>query len=88
LNLEGNLLSKNWAVCTNTWKNLNQQDVLRYALTSCTGTDNDFTWKDFQARNNNELVAMGNFINRRGFNKYYNGIVLNQTNFQKSMKQL
>jgi methionyl-tRNA synthetase len=47
-----------------------QQDVLRYALTSnAPETDNDFTWKDFQARNNNELVAIyGNFINRVGFN--------------------
>jgi methionyl-tRNA synthetase len=46
---------------------LNQQDVLRYALTSNAPEtkDNDFTWKDFQARNNNELVAIyGNFINR------------------------
>jgi methionyl-tRNA synthetase len=45
----------------------NQQDVLRYALTSNAPEtkDNDFTWKDFQARNNNELVAIyGNFINR------------------------
>jgi methionyl-tRNA synthetase len=44
-----------------------QQDVLRYALTSNPETkdNDDFTWKDFQARNNNELVAIyGNFINR------------------------
>jgi methionyl-tRNA synthetase len=58
----------------------NQQDVLRYALTSNAPEtkDNDFTWKDFQARNNNELVAIyGNFINRVVVltNKYYNGIV-------------
>jgi methionyl-tRNA synthetase len=58
----------------------NQQDVLRYALTSNAPEtkDNDFTWKDFQARNNNELVAIfGNFINRVVVltNKYYEGIV-------------
>jgi methionyl-tRNA synthetase len=58
----------------------NQQDVLRYALTSNAPEtkDNDFTWKDFQARNNNELVAIfGNFINRVIVltNKYYNGLV-------------
>jgi methionyl-tRNA synthetase len=57
----------------------NQQDVLRYALTSNAPEtkDNDFTWKDFR-RNNNELVAIyGNFINRVVVltNKYYNGIV-------------
>jgi methionyl-tRNA synthetase len=56
-----------------------QQDVLRYALTSNAPEtkDNDFTWKDFQARNNNELVIYGNFINRVVVltNKYYNGIV-------------
>ncbi|HAT76442.1 MAG TPA: methionine--tRNA ligase subunit beta, partial [Flavobacterium sp.] len=58
----------------------NQQDVLRYTLTSNAPEtkDNDFTWKDFQARNNNELVAIfGNFINRVVVltNKYYEGIV-------------
>ena len=58
----------------------NQQDVLRYTLTANAPEtkDNDFTWKDFQARNNNELVAIfGNFINRVVVltNKYYNGIV-------------
>jgi methionyl-tRNA synthetase len=58
----------------------NQQDVLRYALTSNAPEtkDNDFTWKDFQARNNNELVAIfGNFINRVVVltHKYYEGIV-------------
>jgi methionyl-tRNA synthetase len=69
LNLEGNKLSiKNWAVWLHEYLEEfpNQQDVLRYALTSKHQTkDNDFTWKDFQARNNNELVAIyGNFINR------------------------
>jgi methionyl-tRNA synthetase len=53
--------------------------------------DNDFTWKDFQARNNNELVAIyGNFINRVVVltNKYYNGIVPQPNEFSESMKQL
>jgi methionyl-tRNA synthetase len=84
LNLEGNKLStsKNWAVWLHEYliEFPNQQDVLRYALTSNAPEtkDNDFTWKDFQARNNNELVAIyGNFINRVVVltNKYYNGIV-------------
>jgi methionyl-tRNA synthetase len=84
LNLEGNKLStsKNWAVWLHEYLEEfpNQQDVLRYALTSNAPEtkDNDFTWKDFQARNNNELVAIyGNFINRVVVltNKYYNGVV-------------
>ena len=84
LNLEGNKLStsKNWAVWLHEYLEEfpNQQDVLRYALTSNAPEtkDNDFTWKDFQARNNNELVAIfGNFINRVMVltNKYYEGIV-------------
>jgi methionyl-tRNA synthetase len=84
LNLEGNKLStsKNWAVWLHEYLEdfPNQQDVLRYALTSNAPEtkDNDFTWKDFQARNNNELVAIyGNFINRVVVltNKYYNGVV-------------
>ncbi|MBK0369452.1 methionine--tRNA ligase [Flavobacterium agrisoli] len=84
LNLEGNKLStsKNWAVWLHEYLEEfpNQQDVLRYALTSNAPEtkDNDFTWKDFQARNNNELVAIfGNFINRVVVltNKYYNGMV-------------
>jgi methionyl-tRNA synthetase len=84
LNLEGNKLStsKNWAVWLHEYLEdfPNQQDVLRYALTSNAPEtkDNDFTWKDFQARNNNELVAIyGNFINRVVVltHKYYNGIV-------------
>ncbi|CAN1536056.1 MetG Methionyl-tRNA synthetase [Flavobacteriaceae bacterium] len=84
LNLEGNKLStsKNWAVWLHEYLEdfPNQQDVLRYALTSNAPEtkDNDFTWKDFQARNNNELVAiLGNFINRVVVltNKYYVGIV-------------
>ena len=84
LNLEGHKLStsKNWAVWLHEYLEdfPNQQDVLRYALTANAPEtkDNDFTWKDFQARNNNELVAIfGNFINRVVVltNKYYNGIV-------------
>jgi methionyl-tRNA synthetase len=84
LNLEGNKLStsKNWAVWLPDYliDFPNQQDVLRYALTANApeAKDNDFTWKDFQARNNNELVAIfGNFINRVVVltDKYYNGVV-------------
>ena len=84
LNLEGNKLStsKNWAVWLPEYLEdfPGKQDVLRYALTANAPEtkDNDFTWKDFQARNNNELVAIfGNFINRVVVltNKYYNGIV-------------
>jgi methionyl-tRNA synthetase len=84
LNLEGNKLStsKNWAVWLHEYlvEFPNQQDVLRYTLTANApeSKDNDFTWKDFQAKNNNELVAIfGNFINRVVVltNKYYDGIV-------------
>jgi methionyl-tRNA synthetase len=84
LNLEGNKLStsKNWAVWLPEYlvEFPNQQDVLRYVLTSNAPEtkDNDFTWKDFQARNNNELVAIfGNFINRVVVltHKYYDGVV-------------
>lgn len=84
LNLEGNKLStsKNWAVWLHEYLEdfENQQDVLRYVLTANAPEtkDNDFTWKDFQARNNNELVAVfGNFINRVVVltHKYYNGII-------------
>ena len=84
LNLEGNKIStsKNWAVWLHEYLEdfPNKQDVLRYALTANAPEtkDNDFTWKDFQARNNNELVAIfGNFINRVVVltEKYYNGSV-------------
>ena len=84
LNLEGNKLStsKNWAVWLPEYLEAfpGQQDVLRYALNANAPEtkDNDFTWKDFQARNNNELVAIfGNFINRVVVltNKYYEGLV-------------
>jgi methionyl-tRNA synthetase len=84
LNLEGNKLStsKNWAVWLHEYLEEfpGQQDVLRYTLTANApeNKDNDFTWKDFQAKNNNELVAVfGNFINRVVVltDKYYAGIV-------------
>jgi len=84
LNLEGNKLStsKNWAVWLHEYLEEfpDMQDVLRYVLTANAPEtkDNDFTWKDFQARNNNELVAIfGNFINRVVVltHKYYSGII-------------
>jgi methionyl-tRNA synthetase len=84
LNLEGNKLStsKNWAVWLHEYliDFPNQQDVLRYTLTANApeNKDNDFTWKDFQAKNNNELVAIfGNFVNRVVVltHKYYDGFV-------------
>ncbi|TXD82201.1 methionine--tRNA ligase [Subsaximicrobium wynnwilliamsii] len=90
LNLEGQKLStsKNWAVWLPDYllDFPNQQDVLRFALTANAPEtkDNDFTWKDFQARNNNELVAIfGNFINRVVVltNKYYDGIVPEASEF-------
>jgi methionyl-tRNA synthetase len=90
LNLEGKKLStsKNWAVWLPDYliDFPNQQDVLRYALTANAPEtkDNDFTWKDFQARNNNELVAIfGNFINRVVVltNKYYGGVVPDPSDF-------
>ncbi len=92
LNLEGKKLStsKNWAVWLPDYlKDFpNQQDVLRYTLTANAPEtkDNDFTWKDFQARNNNELVAIfGNFINRVMVltNKYYEGIIPEAGSFTK-----
>jgi len=90
LNLEGHKLStsKNWAVWLPEYllEFPNQQDVLRYALTANApeAKDTDFTWKDFQARNNNELVAIfGNFINRVVVltHKYYNGVVPKPNDF-------
>ncbi|TEW74140.1 methionine--tRNA ligase [Gramella jeungdoensis] len=84
LNLEGDKIStsKNWAVWLHEYLEdfPGMQDVLRYTLTANAPEtkDNDFTWKDFQARNNNELVAIfGNFINRVVVltNKYYEGVI-------------
>ena len=86
LNLEGNKIStsRNWAVWLHEYliDFPNMQDVLRYVLTStCPETkDNDFTWKDFQTRNNSELVAIyGNFTNRvlSLISKYYDGKIPN-----------
>ena len=82
LNLEGKKIStsKNWAIWLHEYliDFPNMQDTLRYTLTSNApeNKDNDFTWKDFQAKNNNELVAIfGNFINRVVVltHKYYEG---------------
>jgi len=84
LNLEGDKIStsRNWAVWLHEYlKDFpNKQDVLRYVLTANAPEtkDNDFTWKDFQTRNNSELVAIfGNFINRTLVltNNYFKGIV-------------
>ena len=84
LNLEGDKIStsKNWAVWLHEYLAdfPGKQDVLRYVLTANAPEtkDNDFTWKDFQARNNNELVAVyGNFINRTMVltHKYFDGVV-------------
>ena len=84
LNLEGDKIStsRNWAVWLHEYLRdfPGKQDVLRYVLTANAPEtkDNDFTWKDFQARNNNELVAVyGNFVNRalQLTQKYYEGIV-------------
>ncbi|WP_276089297.1 methionine--tRNA ligase [Pedobacter sp. JY14-1] len=84
LNLEGQKIStsKNWAVWLNEYlvEFKDKQDVLRYVLTATAPEtkDNDFTWKDFQARNNNELVAiLGNFVNRVVVltHKYFDGKV-------------
>ncbi|MDY0279336.1 MAG: methionine--tRNA ligase [Salinivirgaceae bacterium] len=86
LNLEGNKIStsKNWAVWLHEYLEQfpNQEDILRYVLTANAPEtkDNDFTWADFQARNNNELLAvLGNFVNRALVltHKYFEGIVPN-----------
>ena len=84
LNMEGDKIStsRNWAVWLHEYLRdfPGKQDVLRYVLTANAPEtkDNDFTWKDFQARNNNELVAVyGNFVNRslQLTQKYYDGVV-------------
>jgi len=84
LNLEGDKIStsRNWAVWLHEYLEdfPNKQDVLRYVLCANApeAKDNDFTWKDFQAKNNNELVAvMGNFVNRALVltHKYFGGVV-------------
>ena len=97
LNLEGNKIStsKNWAVWLHEYLEdfPNQQDVLRYVLTANAPEtkDNDFTWADFQARNNNELVAIfGNFINRVMVltDKYYDGIIPEPSAFSEIDEQI
>ena len=101
LNLEGNKIStsKNWAVWLHEYLEEfpNQQDVLRYVLTANAPEtkDNDFTWADFQQRNNSELVAIfGNFINRVTVltHKYYDGVVPAPSSFsevdQQTLKEL
>jgi methionyl-tRNA synthetase len=84
LNLEGDKIStsRNWAVWANTFAEEHPDlvDVMRYVLTATLPEtkDNEFTWKDFQARNNNELVAiLSNFVHRvvTLCHKYFNGIV-------------
>ena len=84
LNLEGDKIStsRNWAIWLNEYLEdfPGKQDVLRYVLTANAPEtkDNDFTWADFQSRNNNELVAIaGNFVNRAVVltHKYFDGIV-------------
>ena len=84
LNLEGDKIStsRNWAVWLHEYLEEfpGKEDVLKYTLTANAPEtkDNDFTWKDYQARNNNELVAvLGNFVNRALVltQKYYNGVV-------------
>jgi methionyl-tRNA synthetase len=93
LNLEGDKIStsRNWAVWLHEYllEFKDKQDVLRYTL--CANApetkDNDFTWKDFQAKNNNELVAiLGNFINRTLVltHKYYEGKVPDASEYTKS----
>jgi methionyl-tRNA synthetase len=97
LNLEGNKLStsKNWAVWLHEYLEEfpEKQDVLRYVLTANAPEtkDNDFTWKDFQARNNNELVAIfGNFINRVVVltNKYYGGVIPQPNEFTQEDEEV
>ena len=97
LNLEGNKIStsKNWAVWLHEYLQdfPDKQDVLRYVLTANApeSKDNDFTWKEFQARNNNELVAIfGNFINRVTVltHKYYDGEVPVKANHFKELDQI
>ncbi len=84
LNLEGDKIStsRNWAVWLHEYLEdfKGKQDVLRYVLTANAPEtkDNDFTWKDFQTRNNSELVAIyGNFVNRAIVltHKYFSGVV-------------
>lgn len=88
MNLEGDKIStsKNWAVWLHEYLEEfpGKQDVLRYVLTANAPEtkDNDFSWKDFQAKNNNELVAiLGNFVNRviSLTHKYFDGVIPEST---------
>jgi methionyl-tRNA synthetase len=97
LNLEGKKLStsRNWAIWLHEYLEefKGQEDALRYALcaTAPEGKDTDFTWVDFQARNNNELVAIfGNFINRVVVltHKYWGGNVPAQNNLDNYDKKV
>ena len=97
LNLEGDKIStsRNWAVWLHEYlvDFPNKQDVLRYALTATAPEtkDTDFTWKDFQARNNNELVAiLGNFVNRVLVlsHKYFDGKVVMGSTFTEADSQV
>jgi len=96
LNLEGDKIStsRNWAVWLHEYLEdfPGKQDVLRYVLTSAAPEtkDNDFTWKDFQARNNSELVAiLGNFVNRTIVltHKYFDGKVPEASAFTDADKE-
>ncbi|NOY50985.1 MAG: methionine--tRNA ligase [Chlorobi bacterium] len=95
LNLENDKIStsRNWAVWLHEYLEdfPGKQDVLRYVLTANAPEtkDNDFTWKDFQARNNNELLAIfGNFVNRTLVltQKYFDGIVPYTDTFDEEAK--
>ena len=97
LNLEGEKFStsKNWAIWLDDYMKdfPEMQDTLRYVLTANApeNKDNDFTWKDFQAKNNNELVAIfGNFINRVAVltEKYYDGLSPQISDFSKEEQNL
>ena len=97
LNLEGEKLStsRNWAIWLHDYLEdfKGQEDALRYALCSTApeSKDTDFTWADFQARNNNELVAIfGNFINRVVVltNKYWDGVVPSQNDLDSYDKEV
>ena len=97
LNLENDKIStsRNWAVWAHEYVEdfPDQQDALRYALLSSAPEtkDNNFTWKDFQTKNNSELVGIfGNFINRVTVltQKYYNGIVTQPNEFEQVDKDL
>ena len=92
LNLEGDKIStsRNWAIWLHEYLRdfPGKQDVLRYVLTANAPEtkDNDFTWRDFQARNNNELVAiLGNFVNRAIVltHKYFEGVVPSRGELQE-----